>query len=191
MNDAAPLHLGLDTSTAWLALSLYSPVGNTVLANEVVRAEREHAALLLPLLQETLARAGREVGDITAIGAGTGPGSYTGLRVGLASAAGLAAGLGVPLSGVSSLEAAAFAALRPGETGWPAFDARRGNAYAARIRRTASGLAVLVPPRKISWEELRRLAGERGDTLLRDPAPSAVWTAARAAAGEAATALYL
>lgn len=190
MSTRQALHLGIDTSTAWLALSLCT-AGGSELATVRVLAERRHAALLLPLLKQLLASAGADRSDIAAIGAGTGPGSYTGVRVGLASAAGLAEGLAVPLSGVGSLEAAAYSALHPGETGWPAFDARRGNVYAARVKRTATGLQVLVPPARRSREEVLRLATRSGDTFLPDPAPSAVWTALRAASGEAPSALYL
>ncbi|HLR45673.1 MAG TPA: tRNA (adenosine(37)-N6)-threonylcarbamoyltransferase complex dimerization subunit type 1 TsaB [Deinococcales bacterium] len=191
MSSAEPLHLGIDTSTAWLGLSLYCPRTQAERAGTSVRAERRHAELLVPLLHGLLSEHGLSPAAITAIGCGTGPGSYTGLRVGLAAAAGLAAGLGVPLAGTGSLEAAAWGSLTPGQTGWPVFDARRGNVYTARVRRTPGGVQVLLPARKLPLAEVRELARRLGEDVIPEPVPAAAWIAARAAAGAAPAARYL
>ena len=90
-------------------------------------AEGGHAAQRsLVLVDEVLARAGRERSEIAQIVVGCGPGSFTGLRIGIATARGLALGLGVPCTGVSTL--AALGAGAPGALAL--IDARRGELFA-------------------------------------------------------------
>jgi tRNA threonylcarbamoyladenosine biosynthesis protein TsaB len=90
-------------------------------------AEGGHAAQrALLLVDEVLARAGCTPQDLARIVAGCGPGSFTGLRIGIATARGLALGLGVPCAGVSTL--AALAAGAPGAVAL--IDARRGEVFA-------------------------------------------------------------
>lgn len=90
---------------------------------------------------------------------GIGPGSYTGLRVGIATAQGLARASDAPLLGISSFEALAFGALAPGEEAAVALDARAGRFYFARYRRLASEVEVLEPPRALLADELREALG--------------------------------
>ena len=189
--SSASLHLGLDTATAWLSLALHDPGSGTDLGRVQLLAERRHASLVHTALQELLAGAGAVVQDIGAIGVGTGPGSYTGLRVGLATARGLATGLDCLLSGSDSLAAAAWGALTPGGRAWLAFDARRGNLYAASFERTETGLLVHAPPQRIASAELHEQAAAQGLQILLDRAPDAAWTARQAASGDPVDGLYL
>jgi tRNA threonylcarbamoyladenosine biosynthesis protein TsaB len=131
-----------------------------------------HASDLLPRLAALLARAGVErVGGrllLRTLVVGLGPGSYTGLRVGIATAHGLARATGATLYGISSFEALAFAELAPGEEGAVALDARGGRVYVGRFRREAEGLEVLAAPVACAPNELG--ARCRGvDTLLAHP----------------------
>ncbi len=89
----------------------------TVLAERSLTDPFAHAERLLPLLTEAAAVAGRELRDAGAVVVGLGPGPFTGLRVGIATAAALADGLGIPCYGVPSHDAVAAAAARAnGET---------------------------------------------------------------------------
>jgi len=95
-----------------------------------------HAEALHPMILEVLASAGFKVRDLTGIAAGQGPGSYTGLRIGLSAAKGLALPWGIPCYGVSSLEMLAEAvreALKEDQalSIWTAMDARRMEVYEA------------------------------------------------------------
>src|SRR5699024_9429885 len=105
---------------------------------------RHHDEVLLALIDETLQAAGVERRDLSGVVVGRGPGPFTGLRVGLVSARSLAAVLGVPLHGLSSLDALAHQALAASAPQGPvtvgvALDARRREVYHARYRREASG----------------------------------------------------
>ncbi len=89
-----------------------------------------HAARLLPLAGALLERAGLRFSDLDRIGVGVGPGTFTGLRIGVASARALAQGAGAELCAVSTLRALAAAAEHDGPV-LAVLDARRGEAFAA------------------------------------------------------------
>lgn len=92
-----------------------------------------HAARLLELCEQALAQAGAGWADVRRIGAGTGPGTFTGLRIGIATARALAPALGAELAALSTLEALARAGreARPGASVVAAIDARRGEVFCA------------------------------------------------------------
>jgi tRNA threonylcarbamoyladenosine biosynthesis protein TsaB len=138
MTSSSPL-LALDTSTSTARVALLSATGECLLAREKTAAR--HSANLLGLCDEILRGVGVAVGDLGAIACGAGPGSFTGLRVGLAVAKGLALPAGLPMVLVSSLEALAcdLAAKSPGaQLVLPCIDAGKGQIY-ARIYRAVAG----------------------------------------------------
>jgi tRNA threonylcarbamoyladenosine biosynthesis protein TsaB len=185
---AVEIRLGLDASGPYLATALWSPERGT-LATRATRLERDHAARFVPELEALLAEAGTTRDRLGAITVGVGPGSYTGLRVGIAAARGLALGLGLPLGGVDSLALIAWGALAPGETGVAALDARRGNVYAGLYRRDDGGLVTLAEPAKLPRDEARATHPEA--RWLEDLPPDAVWAAMRPPGERDATAVYL
>jgi len=108
--------LAIESSTDWLSVALL--VGEDVVVFEAHERSRQHASALLPSIDKVLSRAGRELDDIDAIGIATGPGSFTSLRVGLATVKGLALGREMMAVGVSTLEAMALSILEgDSETG--------------------------------------------------------------------------
>jgi tRNA threonylcarbamoyladenosine biosynthesis protein TsaB len=126
--------LGFDTATASTVAALRLADGRELeLRDDPAAGERPaHATRLLGLAAELLERAGLDWGHVERLAVGVGPGTFTGLRIGVATARGLAQSLGVPLAGVSTLRALAEAAL-PGAAGpvLAILDARRGEAFAA------------------------------------------------------------
>lgn len=146
--------LALETSRRETSLAL--GVGSAVLADEL--GALAHASDLVPRLARLLERAGvaRSAGRLSlrAVFVGLGPGSYTGLRVGIATALALGRASGAALYGLSSFEALAFAQLGNGEEATVALDARAGLFYHARYRRLERGLLVLDPPSICAAEEL-------------------------------------
>jgi tRNA threonylcarbamoyladenosine biosynthesis protein TsaB len=124
--------LGLDTATAGTAVAVWAPDGPAVERRDdpPIGARPAHAQRLLPLVEEVLAAARATWDDVTRIAVGVGPGGFTGLRLGIATARALAQARGCELVGVSSLEALASGARDDG-TVVAAIDARRGEVFAA------------------------------------------------------------
>lgn len=185
------LYLGIDTATAFLSLALWSP-DRGVVAEARHEVGRDHAARIVPELQRLFDRARTDAASVTGVGVGVGPGSYTGVRVGLATAQGLARAWQVPIAGASSLAALALAGLAPGERGAALLDARRGNVYAAVFRRpddpTDLRLEVLRPPGKLARSEA---AAFDVDRVVEGVAPDASATAAAVGLAAPAEAVYL
>lgn len=126
------LTLGIDTSTD-VRVGLADETG--VLASRAVTDSRAHAEQLMPLVNATLAEAGRTLHDLGLIVVGVGPGPFTGLRVGVVTAQTLGFALGVPVRGVCSLDAVAAGHLVAGNPGGEFLavsDARRREVYWAR-----------------------------------------------------------
>jgi len=101
-----PLHLALDTGSPTVSVALAR--GGTVVAERSVAMDRS-SALLLSLVQEVLTEAGARLTDLAGIAALRGPGSFTGLRIGLATVLGLHQALGVPATAIPTLHALALA----------------------------------------------------------------------------------
>ena len=109
--EGAPVVLGFDCSGPWCAVAVIR--GGAVLACVQEDMARGQAERLMPLAESVLAQAGVAWRDLSAIGVGTGPGNFTGIRIAVAAARGLALSLDVPAIGVGACEAAAFALPRP------------------------------------------------------------------------------
>jgi tRNA threonylcarbamoyladenosine biosynthesis protein TsaB len=109
----------------------------------------EHASRLLPLVERALHHAGVTWGDVERIAVGVGPGGFTGLRIGIATARALAQARGLPLVPVSSLAALAAGAESPGAVA-AVIDARRGEVFAGAW----AGERELLEPAALAPEAL-------------------------------------
>ncbi|MEU9577638.1 tRNA (adenosine(37)-N6)-threonylcarbamoyltransferase complex dimerization subunit type 1 TsaB [Streptomyces chilikensis] len=139
------LLLALDTATPAVTVALHD--GTDVVASSSQVDARRHGELLLPAVDRVLGAAGTGLDAVTGIVVGTGPGPYTGLRVGLMTADTFGAALGVPVHGVCTLDGLAFAADIDGPF-VVATDARRKEVYWARYadsRTRLTGPAVDRP----------------------------------------------
>lgn len=116
-----------------------------------------HASDLLPALESLLTELGAQPSDIARVFVGIGPGSYTGLRVGVATAQGLARGANASLTGIPSGEALAFAECAADEELVQLLDARSNELYFAHYARRGDQLIVLAEPRVVTAETLREL----------------------------------
>jgi tRNA threonylcarbamoyladenosine biosynthesis protein TsaB len=137
--------LGLDTGASPASLAL---VVNGRIAGEVSHASTAHGAALAGAVDDLLSAAGIKPSDLGAVAVGIGPGSFTGLRIGVSYAKGIAFAAGCAIVGVPSLDAIALAALedpgaRPGMTVCPILDARKGEVYTALYRIVPDGLEKL------------------------------------------------
>ncbi|WP_336049340.1 tRNA (adenosine(37)-N6)-threonylcarbamoyltransferase complex dimerization subunit type 1 TsaB [Streptomyces sp. CA2R101] len=125
------LLLALDTATPAVTVALHD--GTRVLAESRQVDARRHGELLLPAVDRVLAEAGQKLDAVSDIVVGVGPGPYTGLRVGLVTAATFGAALGVPVHGLCSLDGLAYASGLT-EPFVVATDARRKEVYWARYK---------------------------------------------------------
>ncbi|MEA2333013.1 MAG: tRNA threonylcarbamoyladenosine biosynthesis protein TsaB [Thermoleophilaceae bacterium] len=152
--------LGIDTSTPASAACVLLDDGESfeVLPEPARLADRPaHASELLPAVAAAMERAGLEFGQLDAIAVGVGPGTFTGLRIGLATARALASSAGVPLRPVSSL--AALAQGIDAELALPLIDARRGELFAALF---GEGGEQLWPPFAATPERVAERVREAG-----------------------------
>jgi tRNA threonylcarbamoyladenosine biosynthesis protein TsaB len=117
--------LALDTTSEFGSLALIR--GNEVVAERLLRSPEGFSQVLFEQIHDLLAQAGWRLGDIDAFAAAAGPGSFTGVRVGLAAVKGLAESLGKSAAGVSNLEAVAWFGTAPLRAA--VLDARRGQIY--------------------------------------------------------------
>ncbi|GAB3491875.1 tRNA (adenosine(37)-N6)-threonylcarbamoyltransferase complex dimerization subunit type 1 TsaB [Spirosoma knui] len=127
-----PLILSLDTSTTVCSVALHQD--HTLLGCYELFTERTSAALLTTLIEEVVTHTGHELKQVDAIAVAKGPGSYTGLRIGVSTAKGLCFALDKPLLAVNTLAAMAEqvrAFFPPSYTLCPMIDARRMEVYCA------------------------------------------------------------
>jgi tRNA threonylcarbamoyl adenosine modification protein YeaZ len=134
------LILAFDTATPAVTVALHDGAG--VVAHESAIDARRHGELLAPAITRALASAGATPADLTAIAVGTGPGPYTGLRVGLVTAQVLGSTLGVPVDGICTLDVIAAEARHEAADREfiVATDARRREVYWARYSGKAQRL---------------------------------------------------
>jgi len=142
--------LALDTSTERAALGLITREGAVL--RSASGPERRHGRDLIPRVGELLSQANLRLDDLDLIGVGLGPGSYTGLRVGVMAAKTLAYVTGAAVVGLDSLEAVARNA-RDALHIWVVADAQRGQVYTAEFTRSAPD-EPLVTTRKSEIEAL-------------------------------------
>jgi tRNA threonylcarbamoyladenosine biosynthesis protein TsaB len=152
--------LGIDTSTPASAACVLRADGESfevAPAPARLTAGPAHARELMPAVAEVMERAGLEFGDLEAIAVGVGPGTFTGLRIGIATARSLATASELRLRPVSSL--AALAEGIEGELRLPLFDARRGELFGALH---GAGGELLWPPFVAAPEEVAERVRQAG-----------------------------
>lgn len=136
------LILNIDTSTEHASICISNKEECLcLLSND---SQKDHAAWLHPAIQNALKYSGKNLHDLKAVGLTMGPGSYTGLRVGMAAAKGLCYAMNIPLVGVNTLEAMAGIAVKEdADYLCPMIDARRMEVFTALYDKN---LRTLIPP---------------------------------------------
>ncbi len=168
--------LGIDTATRATTVALDLGAGEVLEARDdpPPGARPRHATTLLPLADQLLERAGIELAGVELIAVGVGPGTFTGLRIGIATARGLAQALEIPAVGVSTLQSLALNGRDLGgdagdvEVVAPVLDARRREVFAAAwpIADVEDRDAVLLRPAALAPHELADRLAELGRSVL-------------------------
>lgn len=143
--------LSLDTATLVSSVALVS--NEKLIAELTIQTKKTHSEMLMPHIEKILRLAGVKKTDLKLVAVSIGPGSFTGLRIGLATAKALAYALAIPLIGVSTLEALAFNCPVPGALLSPMLDAQKGNVYQALYMWEKQELKEVMPPRVIGFEQ--------------------------------------
>lgn len=156
--------LAIDTATEACSAALWND-GNTCAHFEL--CPREHTQRILPIVQDILTQGGVSLTDLDALAFGRGPGSFTGVRIGIGIAQGLALGAELPMIGVSTLATMAQGAWRKqGATRvLAAIDARMGEVYWAEYQRDENGVwhgeeSEAVQKPEVVQQRLAELSGE-------------------------------
>lgn len=165
------LILAIDTAANLCAACVWDTVAGER-GREVRDIGKGHAEQLMEVVERALSTAGVTLAQIDGIAVSIGPGSFTGVRIGVAAARGLALALKIPAIGISTLEALADEALTewPGRDGLALIDAGRGKVYATG--HAADG-SVSVSPAELAFDDAVALA-QIGNPVLTGSAASEV-----------------
>lgn len=138
------LILGIETVTQQVGVAIGGHEG--VIASFHCSRDRRHAETLVPGIQFLCQQARIELDEIGAVAVDVGPGLFTGLRVGLATAKAIAHARRIPMVGISSLDLAAFPARFSDRLVVSMIDARRGEVFYATYRRVPGGIQRVSEP---------------------------------------------
>jgi len=146
-------YLTIDTTTKVTALSLAQ--NGKLVGEGFLHTGKTHSERLIPMLEQLLLAADWKLGELDFIGVVRGPGSFTGIRIGIATAQGLAQVLKIPLLGITSLDALAWAGYGREEQTVAILDARKNEWYYARYlwsdkRVTIEGPMAVTPEKLLS-----------------------------------------
>jgi len=137
--------LSFDTSTHSCSVALM--MDGKLVSESTSVAKGTHAMRLMPMIDTLLRRSDLPLSAIDGFAATVGPGSFTGLRIGISTLKGLAAATRKPVVGISSLQALAHQCSLETELVSPMMDARKGEVYYCRYRRCRQGLTPLADER--------------------------------------------
>ena len=153
--------LVIDTSGPECAAGIFDAGKNLLVASKSETLGKGHAERLIPMIEEVLKDAGLTLKDMTRIGVTTGPGSFTGIRVGVAAARGFALSLGIPAVGVTTLQVVAEQVLEidPPAPVVAAIDAGRDEIFAQAF---LPGGVLLTEPATYDHEAVRAMIARFG-----------------------------
>ncbi|MBZ6077077.1 tRNA (adenosine(37)-N6)-threonylcarbamoyltransferase complex dimerization subunit type 1 TsaB [Microvirga puerhi] len=170
--------LAIDTALSACSACLWESGTAEPLARETIPMERGHAEALLPLIDRVTSQVDGGFGALSRVAVTVGPGSYTGLRVGIAAARAIGLAAGIPVVGVSTLSAF-LAPLMSGERRGlftAAIDAKHGQIYVQAI---GAGGRAIISPGLMGYRDVIRLLGS-GPLLVAGTAAAALTAEARA-----------
>ncbi len=153
------LILGIESSTPACSVAVSAP--DRLLAEVTLNVEREGSRMLSPAIRRILDDLSLSLQDISAVATSHGPGSFTGLRIGMATAKTLAIANDLPLYSMTTLLSLAYNARLSGEDVCPLLDARKGEVYAALYRFDQDDFSETISPVAVAPEKLSPRLSDR------------------------------
>lgn len=144
--------LALDSSG--LVASVAIATEDSLIAEYTVNYKKTHSQTLLPMLDEIVSMVGLDMSEVDAITITAGPGSFTGLRIGSATAKGLGLALNKPIVGVPTVDALAYNMYGSDKMICPIMDARRDQVYTGLYEFKDNKLVVILPQKAVDMDEL-------------------------------------
>lgn len=156
--------LGIDSSAKTAGCALYD--GEKIIAEQFMNNGDTHSQTLQPMVESMLKNAGVALSGVDRIAVTTGPGSFTGLRIGVSMVKGLAMGAGVPCVSVSTLEAIAYNFVQYDGIVCACMDARRKQVYNALFSSENGTVTRICEDRAISAQDLSVELEQYGDKVI-------------------------
>lgn len=156
--------LSIDSSSKVATIALLND--ETVLGEYVLNDKREHSIVLMPMIERLLEECNLNISDIDGYVVSKGPGSFTGLRIGMATVKGLCLGGDKPYISISSLEALAFSLNYYNGLICPIMDALRENVYTALYKCVDGKLETIIEPTSMDIDELISLLNEKDEDVI-------------------------
>ncbi len=156
--------LGIEAATPVAGVALTED--GRILAERLVNNRRTHSVNLLPMIKAVIEEGGITREQVNGIAVSAGPGSFTGLRIGLATAKTLALAWQVPVVGVSTLEALALPLAAPGQLVCPILNARKNEVYASILRGTTGQPELLAGPLALGIVELAGILAQWQEPVI-------------------------
>jgi tRNA threonylcarbamoyladenosine biosynthesis protein TsaB len=162
--------LALETSDRLCAACLVDEASGEILSSKTLDLGRGHAEKMMDVVADVLAQSGKDYTALTRLAVCVGPGSFTGIRVALATATGLSIALGIPVTGITALQALAMQALgkTDGKPILSLIDAHRGDVY---LQSFSMHALPADQPQQVPVEEAARLASAGDYSLVGSGAP--------------------
>lgn len=160
--------LAIDTSTYVMGIALTED--DALIAEMITNKKENHSVRLMPAIRALMQEAGWTPQDLDAIAVAQGPGSFTGVRIGVTTAKSMAWALGIPVIGISSLEILAQNGLYADGFVMPFFDARRGQVFTGLYKREEDRVVQVKEDRIVLLEEwLEEISALSGNVTAFSP----------------------
>lgn len=160
------LILGIDTSGKTASTCLYDSKTETFLAENTLYTQKTHSQVIMPMVKNMIYDAGKKLSDIDRIAVANGPGSYTGLRIGVAGVKAMCFALGCNCTGVSTLEGLAYNNIAFHGTICSVMKARGELVYTCSYRSNGYSLEPLCEEKIISRDELAEFLTENNTNTV-------------------------
>jgi len=160
------LLLGIDTSGKTASAALFNTDSEVFLAESTLYTQKTHSQVIMPMVKDILEQTGKTVNDIGAVAVADGPGSYTGLRIGVAAVKAMGFALGCKCCGVSTLEGLAYDNVAYKGTICSVMKARGELVYTCSYKSDGYALEPICDEQIISRDELAQFLAFNGTEAL-------------------------